>query len=149
MGTRGFHQLPPGWRQPGWFIADPLPQRRADATALLAELHQRQQVTPELAEARLRCQPASAALRERLSAALGRRPRRARRATPALAEARAAAGRIDKRAAQAAVAELRAEGLDPTRLARATGRILTGAPRPGDERLALAGVAALAEADYE
>jgi len=137
MGTRGFHQLPPGWRQPGWFIADPLPQRRADATALLAELHQRQQVTPELAEARLRCQPASAALRERLSAALGRRPRRARRATPALAEARAAASRIDKRAAQAAVAELRAEGLDPRVVAASTRRILSGNFQAADVDLTL------------
>jgi len=137
---------PPGWRQPGWFVADPLPQRRADAATLLDELHARQRQTAVLAEARLRAQPSSEQLRQRLAAAL-RRARR-RRETPALAEARRAARGIDRWAAHAAVEQLRGAGLDPRRVARATARLLAGAPGPGDERLVLAGAAVLSEADY-
>jgi len=125
---------PPGWRQPGWFVADPLPRRRADAQRLLDELRQRQRVTVDLTEARLRAQPPSEQLRARLAAALGRR-RRSRRETPALAEARAWAQRVDKRAAQAAVSQLRAAGLDPRAVAKATARILAGAAGPSDVEL--------------
>jgi len=128
---------PPGWRQPGWFVADPLPRRRADAQQLLDELRQRQRVTVDLTEARLRAQPASEQLRQRLAAALGRRRRQARRVPPALAEARQAARGLDRRAACAAVEQLRDAGFDPARLARATRRILLSAPGPGDVELAL------------
>jgi hypothetical protein len=127
-------QPPPGWRD-GWVTPDPLPRRRADAQQLLDELRQRRRVTPDLTEARLRAQPASEQLRQRLAAAL-RRARRGRE-TPALAAARRAARGLDRRAACAAVEQLRDAGFDPTRLARATRRILLSTPGPGDVELAL------------